>query len=67
MPLVSITRRTLWTATQIVFVVLALAFAGWALGNQWISLRSLTREIHVAWIPIAASSLLVSFPPTMIG
>lgn len=52
-------RKQLWTLAQVVFVALALWFAGRALAGQWQGVRAKLADTHPSWGLIALSVLLV--------
>ena len=52
-------RKQLWTLLQVVFVALALWFAGRALAGQWQGVRERLADTHPSWGLVALSVLLV--------
>jgi len=54
-----VSRKQLWALVQVVFVALALWFAGRALAGQWQGVREKLADTHPTWSLVALSVLLV--------
>ena len=52
-------RKPIWTGVQVVFVVAAVWFAGYALWSQWGSVRTLLVTTHPAWGRLVLSCIPV--------